>query len=87
VTLTAKSITISAGSSVACVWYKSKQCDICRGILKVKIDHKLHVINYSLMVQGHPTVVHVVADMHKSDAEQLSMCNRQNINNVRSEYL
>jgi hypothetical protein len=35
---------------IACVWYKSKQCDICTVILKVKIDRKLHVIHYGLMV-------------------------------------
>jgi hypothetical protein len=72
---------------IACVWYKSKQCDICTVILKVKIDCKLHVIHYGPMVRGHPTVVHVVADMYKSDAEWLGMCDHRNIDSVRLEYL
>jgi hypothetical protein len=69
------------------VWYKSKQCDICTVILKVKIDRKLHVIHYGPMVRGHPTVVHVVTDMHRSDAERPGMCDHRNINSARSEYL
>jgi hypothetical protein len=64
---------------IACVWYKLKQCDICTGI---KIDCRLHVIHYSPMAQGHPTMICVVVDMHQSDAEWLSMCDHQNIDSV-----
>jgi hypothetical protein len=69
---------------IACVRYKSKQCDIhvCTVILKVKIDRKLHVIHYGPMVRDHPTAAHAVADTHKSDAEQFGMCDRWNIDSV-----
>jgi hypothetical protein len=67
---------------IACVWYKLKQFDICTGMMKVKIDRRLHVIHYGQIVQGHPTMIHVVADMHRSDAECLGMCDRRNIDSA-----